>query len=176
MLWRGSARPAVWCAGTPEPRTADSGADELQRATALINRELPEIALHVAEQHGPVVFISIELTDVDLTVRLVSVITNIRKEQLVTGKITREQSDEVMAAIERLSRSRMHIVSGSGYTSPDVRACALQVQAAEGTRPAVLVVDYVRSGARQTSPGPRRASLTFDARGCERCSAEPEAR
>ena len=94
-----------------------------------------QIALHVAEHHGPVVFVSMELTDVDLAVRLVSVITNIRKEQLVTGKISPEQGNEVMAAIERLSRSRLHIVSGSGYTSADVRAYALQVQATEGTKP-----------------------------------------
>jgi replicative DNA helicase len=45
-------------------------------------------ALHVAEQHGPVVFVSMELTDVDLAARLVSVVTNIHKEQLVIGKLS----------------------------------------------------------------------------------------
>ena len=50
-----------------------------------------QIALHVAEHHGPVVFVSMELTDVDLAVRLVSVITNIPKEQLVTGNLTTDQ-------------------------------------------------------------------------------------
>jgi len=103
-----------------------------------------QIALHVAEHHGPVVFVSMELTDVDLAVRLVSVITNITKEQLVTGNLTTEQGNTVMAAIERLSRSRLHIVFGSGYTSGDVRAYALQVQAAESTKPALVVVDYVQ--------------------------------
>jgi len=85
-----------------------------------------QIALHVAEHHGPVVFVSMELTDVDLAVRLVSVITNIPKEQLVTGNLTTDQGTAVMAAIERLSKSRLHIVFGSGYTSGDVRAYALQ--------------------------------------------------
>ena len=33
---------------------------------------------------------------------------------------------------------------GSGYTSGDVRAYALQVQATEGVKPALLVVDYVQ--------------------------------
>jgi len=103
-----------------------------------------QIALHVAEHHGPVVFVSMELTDVDLAVRLVSVITNIPKEQLVTGNLTTDQGTAVMAAIERLSKSRLHIVFGSGYTSGDVRAYALQVQAAEGTKPALVVVDYVQ--------------------------------
>ena len=103
-----------------------------------------QIALHVAEHHGPVVFVSMELTDVDLAVRLVSVITNIPKEQLVTGNLTLEQGNTVMAAIDRLSRSRLHIVFGSGYTSGDVRAYALKVQAAEGVKPALVVVDYVQ--------------------------------
>src|ERR1700730_1549830 len=103
-----------------------------------------QIALHVAEHHGPVVFVSMELTDVDLAVRLVSVITNIPKEQLVTGTLTTDQSNSVLAAIDRLSKSRLHIVFGSGYTSGDVRAYALQVQAAEGVKPALVVVDYVQ--------------------------------
>jgi hypothetical protein len=38
----------------------------------------------------------------------------------------------ICLAIERLSWSRVHIVHGSGYTSSDVRAYALQVQALEG--------------------------------------------
>ena len=73
-----------------------------------------------------------------------SVITNIRKEHLVTGNLTPDQNADVMAAVERLSRSRVHIVFGSGYTSADVRAYALQVQAAESTKPALIVVDYVQ--------------------------------
>jgi replicative DNA helicase len=103
-----------------------------------------QIALHVGEQHGPVVFVSMELTDVDLGVRLVSVLTNIRKEHLVTNHLSDQQAQQVLAAIERLEGSRLHIVFGSGYTSSDVRAYALQVQAAEGTRPALIVVDYVQ--------------------------------
>ena len=63
-----------------------------------------------------------ELTDVDLAVRLVSVNTNIKKEQLVTGKLSDEQSHCVLRSIVRLSQSRLHIVFGSGYTSSDVRA------------------------------------------------------
>jgi replicative DNA helicase len=91
-----------------------------------------------------VVFVSMELTDVDLAVRLVSVITNIRKEQLVTGSLTDQQAGQVVAAIERLAGSRLHIAFGSGYTSSDVRAYALQVQAAESHKPALIVVDYVQ--------------------------------
>jgi replicative DNA helicase len=94
--------------------------------------------------NGPVVFVSMELTDVDLAVRLVSVVTNIRKEKLVTGALNPEQAQQVMDAIARLSRSRLHMVFGSGYTSADVRAYALQVQATEGFKPALIIVDYVQ--------------------------------
>ncbi len=60
-----------------------------------------QIALQVAEHSGPVVFVSMELTDVDLAVRLVSVITNIRKEQLVTGNLTTEQARDWLSHIRR---------------------------------------------------------------------------
>jgi replicative DNA helicase len=36
-----------------------------------------QVALHVAEHHGPVIFVSMELTAADLGVRPVAVITNI---------------------------------------------------------------------------------------------------
>jgi DnaB-like helicase N terminal domain/DnaB-like helicase C terminal domain len=91
-----------------------------------------QIALHVAEHHGPVVLVSMELTDVDLAVRLVSVITNIRKEKLVTGTLTDGQAAEVLVVIQRLARSRVHIVFGSGYTSSDVRQLAEIVRPGEG--------------------------------------------
>jgi replicative DNA helicase len=132
-----------------------------------------QIALHVAERHGPVVFVSMELTDVDLAVRLVSVITNIKKEQLVLGNLSPDQGACVMAAIERLSRSRLHIVFGSGYTSSDVRAYALQVQATEGTKPALIVVDYVQLLRDEEGDGRmRERNVSAAARGLKDVSGE----
>ena len=61
-----------------------------------------------------------------------------------TGGPGPDQKEGALAAIERLDRSRLHIVFGSGYTSADVRAFTLQVQAAEGSKPALIVVDYVQ--------------------------------
>jgi len=132
-----------------------------------------QIALHVAEHDGPVIFVSMELTDVDVAVRLVSVITNIRKEQLVTGSLTTEQGNEVLASIERLSKSRLHIVFGSGYTSADVRAYALQVQATEGTKPALIVVDYVQLLRDEEGDGRmRERNVSAAARGLKDVSGE----
>jgi replicative DNA helicase len=132
-----------------------------------------QIALHVAEQHGPVVFMSMELTDVDLAVLLVSVITNIRKEKLVTGALSPEQAQQVLDAIERLSRSRLHVVFGSGYTSADVRAYALQVQATEGVKPALIVVDYVQLLRDEEGDGRmRERNVSAAARGLKDVSGE----
>jgi replicative DNA helicase len=103
-----------------------------------------QVALHVGERHGPVVFVSMELSDVDLAVRFVSVLTNIPKEHLVTGTLTAAQTDQVLRALERLERSRVHIVHGAGFSSGDVRALTLQVQAFEGQQPALVVVDYLQ--------------------------------
>jgi replicative DNA helicase len=127
----------------------------------------------VAEHHGPVIFVSMELTDVDLAVRLVSVITNIPKEQLVTGKLTDGESQAVLAAIERLSRCRLHIVFGSGYTTSDVRAYALQVQATEGVKPSLVVVDYVQLLKDEEGDGRmRERNVSAAARGLKDVSGE----
>jgi replicative DNA helicase len=115
-----------------------------------------QVALHVAEHHGPVVFVSMELSDVDLAVRLVSVLTNIKKERLVTSSLTPAEHDEVHHAVERLSRSRLYLVHGSGYTTGDVRAHLLRVQATEGVRPALLIVDYVQLLADEEGDGKSR--------------------
>jgi replicative DNA helicase len=132
-----------------------------------------QIALHVAEKHGPVIFVSMELTDVDLAVRLVSVITNIPKEQLVTGKLTDGESQAVLAAVERLSKCRLHIVFGSGYTTSDVRAYALQVQATEGVKPSLIVVDYVQLLKDEEGDGRmRERNVSAAARGLKDVSGE----
>jgi replicative DNA helicase len=132
-----------------------------------------QIALHVAETHGPVIFVSMELTDVDLGVRLVSVITNIRKERLVTGDLESAQIERILAAVERLAGSRLHIVFGSGYTSADVRAYALQVQAAEGQKPALIVVDYVQLLRDEEGDGRNRErNVSAAARGLKDVSGE----
>jgi replicative DNA helicase len=132
-----------------------------------------QIALHVAERHGPVIFVSMELTDVDLAVRLVSVITNIPKEQLVTGALNDQESQDALAAIERLSRCRLHIVFGSGYTTSDVRAYALQVQATEGVKPSLVVVDYVQLLKDEEGDGRmRERNVSAAARGLKDVSGE----
>jgi replicative DNA helicase len=97
-----------------------------------------------------------ELSDVDLGVRLVLVLTNLAKERLVVGRLSEEQGVQAHRAVERLYRSKLYLVAGSGYTSGDVRAHLLRAQAAEGARPALLVVDYVQLLADQEGDGRSR--------------------
>jgi len=87
-----------------------------------------QVAVHVGEHHGPVAFVSMELTKEDLGVRFVAGMTNIRKELLVTGRLEEPQRQEVLRAINRLEHSRVHIAYGGGFTTADIRAFALQVQ------------------------------------------------
>jgi len=71
-----------------------------------------------------VLFVSMEVSAVDLGVRLVSVPTNIPRDHLVVGRLTDEQQGQVHAAVERLEQSQLYIVASSGYTTGDVRAHA----------------------------------------------------
>ncbi|MBV9581515.1 MAG: hypothetical protein JO057_23305 [Chloroflexi bacterium] len=116
-----------------------------------------------------------ELTAVDLGVRLVSVITDIKKEQLIADKLSNEQQQDAIESIERLSRSRLHMVHGSGYTSSDVRAYELQVQATEAAKPALIVVDYVQLLCDQEGDGRlRERNVSAPARGLKQPSGELE--
>jgi len=134
-----------------------------------------QIALHVAQRHGPVVFVSMELTDVDLGVRLVSVLTNIKKEKLVLGDLDDGQQHAVLGAVERLESSKLYIVYGSGYTTGDVRAHLLRAQAAEGARPALLVVDYVQLLGDEEGDGrSRERNVSAAAKGLKKLSGELE--
>lgn len=92
----------------------------------------------------------------DLGVRLLSVLTNVKKEKLVTSSLRAEEHGEVHHAVERLSHSRLYLVHGSGYTTGDVRAHLLRVQATEGVRPALRVVDYVQLLVDQEGDGKSR--------------------
>ena len=79
----------------------------------------------------------------------------------------------MLDTIERLSRSRLHIVFGSGYTSADVRAYALQVQATEGFKPALIVVDYVQLLRDEEGDGRmRERNVSAAARGLKDVSGE----
>jgi replicative DNA helicase len=80
-----------------------------------------QIALHVVDAHESVVLVSME-TDVDLGARLVSVLTNIKKEQRVIGALSEPQRAQAHQAAERVVRSNLYMVYGSGYTTGDVRA------------------------------------------------------
>jgi len=83
------------------------------------------------------------------------------------------QSQCVLEGIDRLSQSRLHIAFGSGYTSSDVRAYALQVQAAEGIKPALIVVDYVQLLKDQEGDGRiRERNVSAAARGLKDVSGE----
>jgi replicative DNA helicase len=67
------------------------------------------------------------------------------------------------------------MVYGSGYTSSDVRAYALQVQATEGAKPALIVVDYVQLLRDQEGDGRvRERNVSAAVRGLKDVSGELE--
>src|SRR5215207_1191099 len=65
------------------------------------------------------------------------------------------------------------MVFGSGYSSSDVRAYALQVQAAESQKPALIVVDYVQLLRDEEGDGRNRErNVSAAARGLKDVSGE----
>lgn len=81
----------------------------------------------------------------------------------------------MLESIERLSGSWLHVVYGSGYTSSDVHAYALQVQATESAKPAPTVVDYVQLPRDQEDDGRvRERNVSATVRGLKDASGEFE--
>jgi replicative DNA helicase len=65
-----------------------------------------QVALHVGDRHGPVVFVSMELSEVDLAVRFVSVLTNIPNRIRARGVANQQ--------VRRTSEVVGHAATGHG--------------------------------------------------------------
>jgi replicative DNA helicase len=115
-----------------------------------------QIALPVAEQVGPVVFVSMELTGADLAVRF-GIGDNQHSHGEARHRSTQSRAGAaVMDAIERLSRSRLHVVFGSRYTSAHVRGAVYVLSNAPPRGRHRTVSDTIQMGLPQiVTPDPQ---------------------
>jgi replicative DNA helicase len=101
-----------------------------------------QVALHVARNHGPVLMVSLEMSESELTTRAIAMETSIPAETLDTGELSDRQATAVLAAAERQQADPLHYLDGvDGLTTAHVRSRAVQLQAQCG-RLALIVLDY----------------------------------
>lgn len=104
-----------------------------------------QIAINVADQHGPVLFASLEMSAVELAQRYARIVNALDRNRLAVGKnLSQEEWALVAQTMNQMHDGRLWPASPRGtYTTGDLRADVLEMQAKHG-KPAMIVADYVQ--------------------------------
>ena len=102
-----------------------------------------EIALNVASRTGPALFVTLEMPDEDITLRLLSSRGRVDADTMLKSKAT-EDWDKITAAISHLKDAPLYLLYRAGATIADIRRAARQVRHAEGGALSLVVVDYLQ--------------------------------
>ena len=101
-----------------------------------------EIALNVAACTGPALFVTLEMPDEDITLRLLSSRGRIEANDMLQLKEPKDW-DKITAAISQLKDAPLYLMYRAGATISDVRRAARQVRHAAGGL-SLVVVDYLQ--------------------------------
>lgn len=101
-----------------------------------------QMGLNVAQTAQPVLVLSMEMADQELTDRLISNVGNVSLDAVLQGRIVGEDGDRIMAAVERLHALPLVIDDQGGLTLYEVASKARSVKRKYGL--SLLVVDYIQ--------------------------------
>ena len=124
----------------------ESGALYLLMATAGAGKsELSlQIAMHVAQKHGVVLFASLEMSAVELAHRYARISRGMDRNHLATAQLSDSEWTRATETMSAMHDGRLWPASPRGqYTTADLRADALDVQAKQG-KLTLIVADYVQ--------------------------------
>lgn len=107
------------------------------------------IADRVAEQTGPVLFISLEMDVEQLEAKRLSRLCGVPANRLLMGRLSPEEYDKMARAAEQLEKAPLYLNRRPGATVEDIETLARRVPGL-----ALVVVDYV--GKIAPSPGARK--------------------
>lgn len=96
------------------------------------------IADRVAERSGPVLFVSLEMDEEQLTAKRLSRLAGIPGSRLLMDQLTEEEYQKLAQASAKLSRLPLHINRSPSVTVDDIALLARQVKDLR-----LLVVDYI---------------------------------
>lgn len=99
------------------------------------------MAMHVARHTGPVLIVSLEMDDVEITARMVAAESGIDVQLLESGTLSIEDWQQVTPAAAAVSNLPVYIAT-SASTPMQVRREAHKIQAEHGL--AMVVVDYIQ--------------------------------
>lgn len=104
-----------------------------------------QTAMNVAEHYGPVVFASLEMSEVELGHRFARISQGLHRNQLAKGTLSDDESGKFLSALNLLAVGRLWPLAPTSaiYTTQDLRSDCLDIQAQSG-KLALIVADYVQ--------------------------------
>jgi replicative DNA helicase len=113
-----------------------------------------QACLDAAEtHHRPALLVSLEMPDVELGHRLLSVLAGVAHQRIAAGEMSEGEWTQVHRAHDRLAVAPMHVADKPHATVADIRAQARQLSRRVGPL-GLLAVDYLQL----LTPGERRES------------------
>ncbi len=105
---------------------------------------IQSLVLHAALDHRCVVALfSLEMSDLELSTRLISGVTRINSRRLKRGQLSIHERQKLAAGMDRLSKSRLFIDPSGGLSVVDIRSrCRRLMQ--QQKRLDLVVVDYLQ--------------------------------
>jgi len=94
------------------------------------------------EFHNPIGFFSIEMSSVQLVMRLLSTESGIDQQKIRTGKISAEDNKKIVKALGKLSDSPIYIDDSPSLSILELRAKARRLKAEHNIK--MIVVDYLQ--------------------------------
>jgi len=101
-----------------------------------------QIAGHVAKEHGPVLFVSLEMSQAQMADRNIARLTKEYIVKIMRGKYTEETYDKICGAIGELSNEAIYYYHPAVGNVPLVYANARKMQLQYGL--ALVVIDYIQ--------------------------------
>ena len=98
--------------------------------------------LHMAMNNYPVLFISLEMPSLQITQRLLSIVTNIPLETIRNGSFTDFQWREVHEGLAKLKSSKMSLVDASSISMQELEVIATRNHRVNGVK--CIYVDYLQ--------------------------------
>ncbi|NBW11178.1 MAG: replicative DNA helicase [Caulobacteraceae bacterium] len=99
-------------------------------------------ALHIAENHGPIVIFSLEMAAPQLIYRLNSQLSGLNTQHLLKNKLNPHEFSLYAAANEKLDKLPIFIDDSAALTVHDIRARTLQLKAKHGIK--AVFIDYIQ--------------------------------
>jgi replicative DNA helicase len=103
-----------------------------------------QVAMHVAQSRGPVLFASLEMTAVELAHRFARISKGLNRNRLAAGLVEAGEEPLIDQVVNAMTKVPFWPASPRGaYTTSNLRADAIEVQSRAGHL-ALIVADYVQ--------------------------------